>query len=76
VLQLYLEDTMVVVIAKLRLYSSAKRDMRPLLKTLREKIRRVEYDLVGAVNLGLIKTLLKGYNENPDFTTVSVCDNY
>lgn len=66
--QLYLEDTMVVVIAKLRMYASAKRDMQPMLKSLRERVRRVEYDLVELVNLGLIKTLLNSYSENPDFT--------
>ena len=61
---------MVIVIAKIRMYSAAKRDIRPLLKSLRERIRRVHYDLVEFVNLGLIKTLLSAYDNDPEFTMV------
>lgn len=62
---------MIIIIAKVRLYANARRDMRPLLRSLRERIKRVQYDLVEAVNLGLIRVLLTAYAENPDFETVS-----
>lgn len=73
-LQLYFEDTLVVVVAKIRLYASSKRDMRPMLKSLRDKVRRVQYDLVEIINLGIVKALLASYTENPDFTTVRTQD--
>ena len=61
---------MIIIISKIRLYTSAKRDMRPMLKSLRERLRLVQYDLVESVNLGIVKALLTAYVENPDFTTV------
>ena len=68
---MYIEDTMVIIIAKIRLYANAKRDMRPLLRSLRERIKHRQYDLVEAVNLGLIRVLLTTYSDNLDFETVS-----
>jgi transcriptional regulator with XRE-family HTH domain len=64
---------MAVIIAKIKLYSAAKRDIRPMLKTLRERIRKVQYDLAELANVGLIKTLLAEYEADSDFTTVSYC---
>ncbi len=68
--QLYLEDTITVIIAKIKSYCDKKKDMTKYFKMLKEKIKSKHYNVSQLVEQDIIRVILNGVMNNPEMKEV------